>query len=356
MHERMTELTTASREYAKFERVLNGEATAPEDIPRSAWQHLVGNEFDPGQFIKATIDFQKKWNWDWVKLHPRATYLAEVWGAEFDPNDYLDKLPRYIKPVITTVDDLAKIEPLDPKQSPVLQELVSDAATIRKEFPDRPVIQTVFSPLSILLWLTGLPRFPHGSNAYGAAPIITSQQLITENPALTKKALSAIAQTLNAYTEWLLEPISRHGAGIDGIFYATTGTASVEYYSQAQFDEFSKPYDFEALKGAAKGITILHTCGASSHPEWFTDWPIDILQWDQYLPGNPALNTNFGYTALGGVNRSLFTEGTDPQQIVEQIRSTFNEFGDRPFLLSPSCSLPLSDNDSLVQLLKTDKF
>ncbi|RSX54357.1 uroporphyrinogen decarboxylase [Bifidobacterium goeldii] len=349
-------MATASSEYAKFERVLNGEATAPEDIPRSAWQHLVGNEFDPGQFIKATIDFQRKWDWDWVKLHPRATYLAEVWGAQFDPDDYLDKLPRYVEPVIKTTDDLAKIQPLDPKDSPVLKELVSDAATVRKEFADRPVIQTLFSPLSILLWLTGLPRFPHGSNAYGANPVITSQQLITENPELAKQALSAIAQTLSAYTQWLLEPTQQGGAGIDGVFYATTGTASEEYYSKAQFDEFSKPYDLEALKGAEHGVTILHTCGAASHPEWFADWPIDILQWDQYLPGNPPLSADFGHTALGGVNRSLFTKGTDPQQVIDQIRATFEEFGDRPFLLSPSCSLPLSDNDDLVKLLKSNKF
>ncbi len=38
----------------------------------------------PTDLAQATIAFAKKYDWDWIKINPRATYLAETFGNTYD--------------------------------------------------------------------------------------------------------------------------------------------------------------------------------------------------------------------------------------------------------------------------------
>ncbi|WP_228489202.1 hypothetical protein [Raineyella fluvialis] len=130
----------------------------------SAWQHFVGEEYDPSRFAGATVAFNRAWDWDWVKINPRAVYYAEAWGSVYDPDDYVGVIPRLVSPAVRGVADLATIRPLDPRENPALAEHLASAALIREGLPDRALLQTVFSPLSVLLQLAGLPLYPGTSS------------------------------------------------------------------------------------------------------------------------------------------------------------------------------------------------
>jgi len=317
----------------------------------SAWQHFVGEEYDPVRFATATVDFTRTWDWDWVKLNPRAVYYAEAWGSVYDPDDYVGVVPRLVSPAIRTVSDLAAIRPLDPRTNPALSEHIDSARLVREQLGDRAVLQTVFSPLSVLLQLAGLPLYQEDAVA-GSTAQFGLRDLVRSDPDGVRIALAAIAQTLADYVSALLAPVEDGGAGLDGIFYAVTGTASNGYLDRAEFAEYSRPYDQQVLAAVADGVVVLHTCRADSHPEWFADYRVDALHWDQFLPGNPALDANLGVTAVGGVNNELFAVGADSSQVADQLAATLATANGRRFLLAPSCTIPTPADPTALQRLR----
>jgi len=69
----------------KHERVaaaLAGEAV--DRRPVSAWRHFVDREQNADDLSAAMLEFQRTFDWDWVKVNPRATYFAEAWGNTYD--------------------------------------------------------------------------------------------------------------------------------------------------------------------------------------------------------------------------------------------------------------------------------
>ena len=331
-----------------FFDIINGRTTAHLT---SAWQHLIGYEYGSEVFAKATIDFVQRWDWDWVKINPRAVYYAEAWGSKYDPDNYDWVLPALIQPAITEPGDLAKIIPLTARDNPVLAEQIAAARAIKQAFPDRAVLQTLFSPLTVLLHLADLPSFPDFETAAFQRGL-RQAVLLDEHTAASERALAAIATTLADYVTELLKPINQGGAGLDGIFYAVTGTASGSFLSAAQFAKFSTPYDQQVLAAAKSGAVVFHTCQADSHPDWFADWPISALQWDRFLPGNPGVGTNIGPTPIEGPQAALFGPDQDRAELVAELESVLQARQGQPFLLSPSCAVPVPADDDALTLLR----
>ncbi|MFG5707215.1 uroporphyrinogen-III decarboxylase, partial [Enterococcus faecalis] len=109
-------------------------------------------EYGAEEFAKATIDFVNRWDWEWVKINPRAIYYAEAWGSRYDRNDYAGfVLPKKIGAAITEPDDVRGVKELDVRDNEYFAEALAAAALIRHGLEDRAVLQTVFSPLSVLL-------------------------------------------------------------------------------------------------------------------------------------------------------------------------------------------------------------
>ncbi|HET7725169.1 MAG TPA: uroporphyrinogen decarboxylase family protein [Propionibacteriaceae bacterium] len=341
---------SADRIHRRTELAALLRGTSSRPFLTSAWQHFVGEEYDPARFARATVDFTRTWDWDWVKINPRAVYYSEAWGSVFDQEDYVGVVPRQVSAAVSSPQDLAKITPLDPRSNPVLAEHLASARLIREELGDRALLQTVFSPLSVLLQLAGLPLYP-GAEVAGSTASFTHHDLLHADPELTRSALDAIARTFADYVAALLAPVAEGGAGLDGIFYAVTGTASAGHFDKAEFDAYSRPYDRLVLDAVGDGLVVLHTCRADSHPEWFADYGADALQWDQFQPGNPALDTDLGLTVVGGVNNELFAVGADHTEVAAQLDATLAAAPARPFLLAPSCTIPTpADPDSLRRL------
>ena len=274
------------------------------DVPylTAAWQHLVGHEYGADEFADAYIDFVKKWDWDWVKINPRAIYYSEAWGSQYDHDEYDGYvIPRKLEDIVKTPADLAKIVELDPKQNEVLRQQYDSAAKIRAAFTDRAVLQSIFNPLSVLLQLADVPLYP--GDEY-ATPSLTRDELVFEHAEEAKKALTNIANTLAAYASALVTPVEQGGAGLDGIFFAITGTVSEGYFTKEQYAEFGEPYDrivLDAIKKAnPEAEVLLHTCRAFSNPEWFEDYGVEIVQWDQYLDGNPQVDAPLKVVPVGG--------------------------------------------------------
>lgn len=336
-----------------FFDIAHGNAT---DVPYlvSAWEHLVGHEYGAQEFAQAYVDFVRQWDWQWVKINPRAVYYAEAWGNLYDQNDYGDYvIPKKLHSIIHQGDDVRAITKLEITENPQFVEASQAARLIREALPDRAVIQTIFSPLSVLLQIADLPLYP---NDEYATPDVTIDDVIYNQPEVAKQALTNIAHTLADYAAQLVTPIEQGGAGLDGIFYAVTGTVSDGYFSLHQYDEFGFSYDrivFDAIRRAnPNAIIVLHTCRSNAHPEWFADEDIDIIHWDQYAQGNPQADVDLKAVPVAGANALEFlAEQGSVDQVRQELNATRAIRQGKPFLLAPSCTVITPANDEALQVL-----
>ena len=327
----------------------------PAEVPYlvGAWQHLVGHEYGAREFANAYLDFVNRWDWEWVKINPRAVYYAEAWGSQYDPNDYPGVvLPRQIKPGIAQPEDVAKIERLDPRGDNAIGESLKAAALIREGLQDRAVLQTVFSPLSVLLQIADLPLYPGDPVA---RPIVSRDDVIAKQPDNAKAALKNIALTLADYAVALVTPTEQGGAGLDGIFFAETGIVSEGFFSREEYLEFSEPYDRIVIDAVRKAnpdaVVLLHTCRKDSHPDWFVNSGAQIIQWDQYIGGNPPIDADLDTVPVGGASQNDFEPDADPEVVRRELAETIRKREGRPFLLAPSCTAPTPANEESLRIL-----
>lgn len=320
---------STSPHWQRFEAALSGSRDQPPAV--SAWQHYPGLEYDTEALARAIADEVRTFEWDWVKINPRGNYYAEIWGAVHDDTDYGGgEIPRLVTPAFSAIEELASIEARP--DSPVIAEQVELQRRLRELLPDRPLLFTVFSPLSVLLQGFGLPIYV-GGTIHGEQASITLEEFWGASRQDLEHALDAVTVTLEYLTRSLLE------AGADGIFYAVTGTAHPSLIGgEESFAEFSVPYDKRVLSAADGGYNVVHTCGPFSSPQWFADWPVRAVHWDAFSEGNPGLGELAGVVA-GGVGHRLFT-GEHDDELGSQLEKAVAALDGRSFLLSPACTLP----------------
>ena len=75
----------------KIERVdaaLKGAAV--DRVPVSFWGHSYLKEWSAEELAEATLENYRRYDWDYMKVNPRASYHVEDWGAKLersnDPN------------------------------------------------------------------------------------------------------------------------------------------------------------------------------------------------------------------------------------------------------------------------------
>lgn len=322
----------------RLEAVLNGELA--DRPPVSAWRHFTEAEHNAQDLSKAMIAFQRKYEWDYMKINPRAVYYHEAWGNEYDYSKYNDVVPLRTKHIIDTKDDLVKIQELSGVDG-VFAEQLEAIRLIKAEIKDEvPMFQTIFTPIGVLLNLCGLRSL----GRYRESPREDSAliNLIYEDKEMVHKALFAIACTLAKYAAAVIK------SGADGVFYAALGMARTGYFTKEEWEEFVKPYDLIVLEELKKSITILHTCGIYANPEWFVDYPINILHWAESATGNVQLKDCTSWIGnkipMGGVDERLFGTGA-AEEIGRRAKNTIKTLSDRPFVFAPDCSVSIKTLD-----------
>lgn len=320
----------------RFEAVFAGE---PADRPPvSAWRHFIDREQDASMLAEAMVGFQNQFDWDFVKINPRATYYAEAWGNVYDFARYDGVVPVVSKYAVHRAADVELIEELDPGAAGPFQEQLEAIRLIRQALGrETPIVQTVFSPLAVLEYLAG-----HRTLASNRPAIRQSSPLpglFADNPDGVRCALKRIARTLAGYAQAAVQ------AGADGIFYAVLGLARDGYLTEDEYNEFGRPYDEEVLDALGGAPAMLHTCGPEAHPERFTYSSVQAISWADRAPGNPALADSQpwigGRAAVGGVDETLFA-GPQPDEVISQARQAIRVMKGRPFILAPGCGVPMN--------------
>lgn len=328
----------------KRERLIKTLTGNQADRPLvSVWHHFLTKEQTASDLAEATLSFVNQYDWDWVKINPRATYLAEVFGNRYDFSDYQWVFPRQVEAVVKAPGDLSQIKEVAWEDSAPLLEQLEVVQRIRLDLPNTPLLQTVFSPLTVLLFLTGNQAYVD-QKMYGSNNPIDLQLLFRHYRSDVHRALHAIALTLKDYVKAL------DVVGADGLFYATTGTAHPKLFSLEQFNEFSRPYDEIVLSAMKKGGRLLHTCGPYADPERFNDYPVEGISWDPNAEGNPDLTVKLDKVKVAGIDHELFAT-RDAEPLKEQVKTSLSMIADEPFLLAPNCAVsPQATVETLTAL------
>ena len=299
----------------------------------SLWRHFFHREKTADLLTDAMIEWEEKWQWDFLKLNPAACYHVLDWGAGYQFFEDPLREPELVTPVILQASDIEKVRALDVHRG-TLGDQLQVIRRLRDHFgPKLPIVETVFSPIEIA------HRLMQGREAL--------TQLRKESPAALHGLLGTILETFREFCQACIQ------AGADGIFFATKWATS-DQMTWREYEEFGKRYEIPLLHdlGANDALTILHVCGERTYLERMLDYPVDVFSYDFYAEGVPAperVVAGNGAFVLGGI---------DPSRLLSDVREAITDASrfaalDR-WLIGPSCVVPPEVPDSTIHLLKKE--
>lgn len=319
--------------HQRVHEALRGRA--PDRVPVSAWGHFYHVENSAEAMARSMLEFQERYDWDYMKVNPRASYHSEGFGARYVQSGVVGDRPVCTHHPLHAASDWGKLVPLDPGEG-ALGEHLRAVATLRKGLGGRvPFMMTVFSPLMIASFLSGL-RSDFSNLQEVAAQV---RRIRSEDPDAVGHGLAAIAETFATYVRRLA------AEGVDGIYFATVWGSDLLVTAE-EFRTLARPWDLEVLD-AAQGLpfNMLHVCGNRIHFEGTADYPAHVIHWDNHGERNPPLDDPRARpprVIAGGVNRKLLAAGT-PLEIRAQAREALTATGGRNFFLAPSCAIALAE-------------
>jgi uroporphyrinogen decarboxylase len=130
----------------RLQTCLNGEGT--DRPPVALWRHFPVDDQSPDTLAAATLQFQKTYDFDLVKVTPASSFCLRDWGVEDVWEGHTEGTRRYVKRLIQKPGDWEKLPALEPS-TPHLAGQLACLRQIRAGLgPDVPMLQTVFSPLA----------------------------------------------------------------------------------------------------------------------------------------------------------------------------------------------------------------
>ena len=311
----------------KKERVdaaLRGDQV--DRIPASMWGHDFVREWNMQAFAEAMVENFTRYDWDYMKVNPRACYHVEDWGVKVRPSGEPFKAPVIESSPIKSAADWKRIRPLEPDRGVLGEQLRALQLINHSVGYDAYFVQTIFCPLGVAKYLAGNKN----------EPVL---QTLREDRAAMHAALRVITETFTAYAIACMEQ------GASGIFYATNGWASASMLSADQYREFGEQYDLEfldAIKSRSK-FNILHNCGTHIYFDQLAEYPVQAINWGAKAVGNPDLGAGkkrSGRVVMGGISQKTTLKNGSPEQVREEVSQAIELTDGTHFLLAPGCSIP----------------
>ena len=292
--------------------------------PVGAWGHTYRQEWSPPDLAAITVERARKFGWDFVKFQPRATFFAEAFGSVYHPSGHALRAPILIKPAVPDLESWRSVSVVNQK---AFDDQVEAIGIVARELGrDVPVIQTVFSPLTVGGYLVGKSQ----------SRVVRE---LRKNPELVGPALERIAAALVDFSRRSVE------AGAAGIFYAISGYAGRNVMREEAYRDLVLPYDLAVLDALPKSawFNVLHLCGSNLNFSLARDLPSHAVSWSIHNQGNPSLAEGrevAGRAVMGGLSqRSALVYGP-ALRIEEEVREAIRSTGGRGLLLAPGCSVP----------------
>lgn len=301
----------------RIEAAMRGEKL--DRAPIALWRHFPLQDQTAEGLAQATIDFQKKYDLDLVKVTPASGYPAEAWGAELKPAHNAEGTREYVSRPVRHPEDWHSLQPLEVTQGLFARELRALELIRQGVGNDVHVLQTIFSPLTIAKQLAGDLALEHLRN----------------HPRDLKAGLRTITETTARFALASLH----HGA--DGIFFATQ-LASHDLVSNEEYREFGVEQDLpilEYVRGQAK-LLVLHLHGLNPMFGLASVYPVQIINWHdrETRPSLAEGQRLFPRGAvLGGLHRSKTLLSGTPLAVQAQVQDALRQTKNSRVILGAGC-------------------
>ncbi len=292
--------------------------------PVGAWGHTYREEWSPEALAEVTLRRARQFEWDFVKFQPRASCFAEAFGSVYQQSNHRLRAPILIKPAVPDLQSWSAVEMVN---RAALDDQVRSIGLVARELGrDVPVIQTVFSPITVGGYLVGKSQ----------SRVVRE---LRKDPDLVRPALERVAEALIDFSRRSVE------AGAAGIFYAISGYAGRNVMREDVYRDLVLPYD-QAVLGAlpkAAWFNVVHLCGSNLNFALARDMASQVVSWSIHNQGNPSLAKGreiVGRAVMGGLSQRATLVYGPPAKIEQEARHAMDETGGRGLLLAPGCSVP----------------
>lgn len=313
----------------KIERIKAALSGKQVDRPPVAlWRHWPIDDQRAELLAERALDFQKRYDWDFIKIPPSSSYCIDDYGAKhayraLPSGRWLLGERTYKARLIQQISDWDAIMPVDISKGTYGRILQCLKIVIEKRDPDIPVIQTVFNPIN-------MARYMAGDEVYLAH--------LRRAPEKLERALKAMTETC---ANFVRASISE---GADGIFLSTSA-ASYDVMSVAEHDRFCRPYDLEVLRAGTKGwFNILHIHGQQPMFTELTDYTVQAVNWHDRSAG-PGLKEAFGLfngALVGGIEQYHTLHFGTPEEVEAQVHDAVRQTNGRRLIVAAGCTYPVT--------------
>ena len=300
----------------RLEACLGGGAL--DRPPVALWRHFPVDDQTPAGLAAATLDFQKTYDFDLVKVTPASSFCLKDWGANDEWHGNPEGTRDYARRVIHQPEDWERLPVLDPTAGKLGDQLECLRLIVGELGPNIPVIQTIFNPLSQAKNLLGqdtllvhLRRYPDAVHA--------GLKIITKS---TQRFVEAAMQT-----------------GIAGVFFAVQH-AQYSLLSESEYATFGYPYDLQVLEPAHQAwLNMLHLHGENIMFERFLKYPVAIFNWHDRdtSPSLAEAQARFQGAVCGGLQRERTMLLGTPDQVTAEARDAIHSTGGQRFILGTGC-------------------
>ena len=305
--------------------------------PVGAWGHTYREEWSPEALAAITVERARRFGWDFVKFQPRASCFAEAFGSVYKPAGHSLRAPVLLSAAVPDLDSWRSVELVNRK---ALDDQVESIGIVaRKLGPDVPVMQTVFSPITVGGYLVGKSQ----------ARVVRE---LRKHPDVVRPALERIAHALLDFSRRSVED------GAAGNFYAISGYAGRGVMPEAVYRELVLPLDLKILAQlpSSAWFNVVHLCGSNLNFGLARDLPAQAVSWSIHNQGNPSLAEGreiAGRAVLGGLSQRATLVFGPPPAIEAEARRAVAETGGRGLLLAPGCSVPPRVRDINLAAMST---
>ncbi|KAB8144489.1 hypothetical protein F8S13_06345 [Chloroflexia bacterium SDU3-3] len=289
--------------------------------PVALWRHWPVEDQSADLLAKATIDFQRRFDFDLIKVTPSQTFVGEDLGlrGHYDGNPEGD-LVQGERP-IRTIEQWEAIAP-QPVTTGALARQIRCLELIAAEAGDTPFLQTIFNPLTVANCLAG-PNAAIWRRRY---------------PDAFKRGFDAIIETWGGFVAAVMK------TGAAGIFFSTAD-ASYRTMSEEEYRRWGRTSDLAVAEPSKAGwLNLLHVHGEELMLDVVADYPFQIVNWDDKRSG-PTLAEGAkifaGKAVAGGLAQwSTLLDGS-PAQVAQQAREGIAQMGGRGYVLAAGCVTPI---------------
>ena len=318
----------------KRERLAASIAGQETDrVPVGFWRHWPGDDQNPSSLAAVTLDFQNRYDLDFIKFPVSSTYCVDDFGVKHEYRGSLNGDREYLSRVVQKPSDWAKIIHQDIYCGTYGWHLDALKRVIDETDENTPVIMTVFNPLAMAAYLAG------------------DELLIThlrQYPEKVHQALDALSETCARFARACID------RGADGLFLSSR-FASFEAMTVDEYRCFGRPYDLQVLNATDGGwFNVLHLHGQHPMLKELADYPVQAINWHDRT-SDIDLSTAAGLfhgMLMGGIDQQRLLQYGSPLEVRTQVQDSIKGLEARRLAVTPGCTYSMNVPEANLRAMR----